>query len=134
MKVEGLPLGKVLLIQLAKGATTSVTVPAGHIYYLSYGTGVYTADATAATRLMTVYINDGTVEHWFMNFTATASTTLRQSIGLQPPTLGSLYTGGGLPGPVPIPAGYAISVGITTGQAGDTWKCDLVVFDVVVGS
>lgn len=128
--------GKTSKKSLTKAGDTSVTVPSGHRYVVWLGGGKYVADATVATRTMTVYVDSGggTVEVWLFTIASiTASQTKRITLGRGASTgidgYAEVPQGGLL-----LPAGYRLLVGIGNAQAGDTWELDLYYQDLNIGS
>lgn len=136
MKVEGLVLAKCRTTTLLKAGPATLTVPAGHRYYLAFASMQYIADATVATRICTLYVDHGTPETHFHKFDITASQSLRTNIGILNPgyaayLVAGCNTGGQL---LPLEAGDVFSVGISNGQAGDAWTCLVRYWDIVIGA
>jgi len=132
MAVSGLPQALLKRIRLTKATPTTFTVPAGHRYYLASGAITYTASAAVATRVVTIYINDGTMERWLSKFDVTASQVLHWQMGiLNWAYATSIATGAGETN-YPMMAGDVMNVSIAAADAGDAWLCDFDVWDVVV--
>jgi hypothetical protein len=135
MEVSGLPLATLKTFSLAKGGTELITVPAGHRYYLAFASFQYVANATAATRIATIYIDHGTPETHLFKGTWTASQSLRANIGIANPAYASyLSEGTNLLQPLPLAAGDVFQISVSAGEAADTWSCFVRMWDVVVGT
>lgn len=135
MRAEGLPLATLKHVDMAKGATVNITVPAGHRYYLSFFTMNYIADATVATRIVTVYVDHGTPESHFGKFDVTASQNLRWALGWNNAAYAAyLVLGTLLSHEIPLAAGDVFTVGISNAQAGDTWNGICRLWDVTIGT
>lgn len=135
MEVQGLPLATVRAATLTKGGTTTLTVATGHRYYLAYMSVYYLADATVATRIVTPYVDHGTPETHLGKFDVTASQGMRFAAGIGNAAYAAYLTAGSvLAGPMPLVAGDVVNVGVSNGQAGDTWTAYLVYYDVVLST
>lgn len=135
MNAEGLPLAKLLVSSLTKATPTTLTVPVGHRYYLAYWSTNYVADATVATRIVTLYIDHGTPETHLAKFDITASQNMRHIVGGNNAAYAAYLIAGVLVQPnMPLVAGDVVCVGVSNGQAGDAWTARVVVWDVVLGA
>lgn len=135
MIVEGLPNAKLLVTALTKATPTTLTVPAGHRYFLVYWSTNYVADATVATRIITLYLDHGTPETHLAKFDVTASQNLRHLIGATNPAYAAYLVQGVMVHPnMPLEAGDVICVGVSNGQAGDAWTARVVVWDMVLST
>lgn len=135
MNVEGLILAKLSTATLTKAGTTTLTVPAGHRYYLAYLSALYSSDATAVTRTITIYVDHGTPETHLAKFDVTASQPIRSTAGFNVPGYGGyIKQAGQFSLPLPLIAGDVIMLSAANGVAGDDWSMYVVYWDVVVGS
>jgi len=135
MRAEGIPLAKMRTTSLVKGGTATLTVPAGHRYYLAFWSTAYTADATVATRIVTIYLDHGTPETHLAKFDVTASQALRHNVGIGNAAYTAyLVAGTLLQDLLPCEAGDILCVGVSNGQAGDTWTAQIRYYDVVIGA
>jgi len=135
MKAEGLTLAPLKRIALVKAGTTTFTVPTGHRYYLAGGSMQYTASAAVATRVITVYVNDGTVEHHLVKFDCVASQVMRWLLGADTVAYAAYEAKGtNMGNPKPMIAGDVLNVSIAAADAGDTWNATFDVWDIALGA
>ncbi len=134
MKVESLyAQGKVSVASLTKATPTTLTCPTGHRYLVLWATVNYVADATVATRIVTVYVDHGTPESHFAKFDITASQNLRFALGWNNPAYAAyLVAGVLLSAPFIMSAGDVFCVGVSNGQAGDAWTSRVQYIDIGV--
>lgn len=133
--VTGLPQARLRATTLTKAGTTSLTVPAGHRYYLAYVSTNYVADATVATRICTIYIDHGTPETHLAKFDVTASQNMRHLIGAGNAAYTAyLAAGTQINGYFPMIAGDVFKLGVSGGVAGDDWSQYIAYWDVVIGA
>jgi len=119
-------------LALQKGVTTSYTVLTGHLVWLLAMSVGYVADATVATRVVTVYIDQGTPELTLVKFDVTASQSLRWQYPVTNPAYAAYLVAGVNSGyPILCRAADVINVGISNAQAGDTWTGTLHLADHV---
>lgn len=118
-------------IQLTKATPISFTVPSGHRYILARMSLTYTADATAATRICTVYINDGVNENHLGKFDITASQVMRWNAGIANAPYPSYEAAGSGMSPQPLAGGDILTVSISNPQAGDSWTATVYVWDLL---
>lgn len=118
-------------IQLTKATPISFTVPSGHRYILARISLTYTADATVATRICTVYVNDGVNENHLGKFDITASQLMRWNGGIANPAYAAYEAAGSGWSPQPLAGGDIVTVAISNPQAGDTWTATAYVWDVL---
>jgi len=135
VEVSGLPLATLTTTTLAKATPTSLTVPAGHRYYLAFASIYYQADANVATRIVTAYIDHGTPESHLAKFDVTASKNLRLAIGWSNAAYTDyLVAGVSLSCPIPLVAGDIFAIAVSAAQAGDDWSAILRYWDVVLST
>lgn len=135
MEVSGIPQGYLKTFTLTKAGTTSFTVPTGHRYLLNCASFQYVADATVATRIITLYIDHGTPETHLFKGDWTASQSLRVNLGIGNPAYAAyLHAGVRLPEYLAIEAGDVWNIGVSAGVAGDSWTCLVRVWDIVIGA
>jgi len=132
MPISGLPNALLKRIRLTKATPTSFAVPAGHRYYIASGAMTYTAGVAVATRVITIYINDGTTEKWLSKFDVTASQTLHWQMGVLNWAYAASIVTGAASNNYPMMAGDVMNVSIAAADGGDAWLCDFDVWDVVL--
>jgi len=127
------PGGYPKLLTFAKGATTSLVVPTGRIYYLAWLAAYFNTDATAATREFRIGILLlNTANQYLLTQTGvTASLNRGYSYGIvsaggatEPPQLAN-----GTGKLLPIFAGQTLRVTLVNEQAGDAWAVEGVYYD-----
>jgi hypothetical protein len=119
-------------VALAKGATTSYTVGTGRRAWIANIAMGYTADATVATRIITVYIDQGTPELTLVKFDVTASQALKWQYPVTNPAYAAYLVLGVNSGyPLLMSPAMVLNFGISNAQAGDTWSGTALILESV---
>jgi len=118
---------------MAKGATVNYTGPTGRHTWIDRISFQYVADATVATRIATIYIDDGTPELTLAKFDIVASQTLKWGGPTSTPAYASYLVAHtqwqGAFGGLYIPPGGVFAIGISAPAAGDTWTASLYLIE-----
>lgn len=119
-------------VGLQKGVTTSYTVGTGRRAWIANIAMGYVADATVATRIITVYIDQGTPELTLVKFDVTASQSLKWQYPVTNPAYAAYLVAGVNSGyPLLMMPAQVLNFGVSNGQAGDTWTGTLLVLESV---